>query len=800
MDIKQQTNNVASQGRYGDTMLMHVNPAEVQGLASIMPLTQNPQTGQPEAFLPFLAPLLGSMAGTALFTGLSAPVAGAIGSGIATAIQSGDLKQGIMSGITGFGLGKALGAAGFGAEGRAAEALTTAGETGAAANLVTGEGVKQALAAEAAVAPAQAAAEAAATQTLGEGVSTFASQLAKPSSYLPIAMGEGQKGVIEAQENFERQMAQMELDRKKAREKMYADNPENIPMSSRYYGASGGIMSLAEGGPIGGVTIMDEVPKIPPRKLPPRLPRNVIPDNSFESAMAGLQDYKYKPRESKEPVRQAYEKMQVNELTGTEMPTGQFVPASDYRAGIDPEFNYFPRSNTPATYLGDYLDGIGGGGYGGGGYGGGPGGGAGYIPFDRFDYDRFDIDNIPFDYDRFINPINFPMGVTQNSFLPKESILNNISNTTIPNSVPVPVPVSLSEPLTQDSRGGSFMFKIRDAIEQNPDIVRQGGGFLGKRFDEIPLEDRGFGPGIRRSEDFFRPEELMMPPVIPTPPPTQNSGIGGARTFDNFKKFIAQNPDKTKQGEGILGGVDLTGESLRKAYDEGRGVLQRPPLEDLMMPPVMQESMPIVPPMPLTLRNDLGLASINRPEELNVNRQRMPMRMSEGKQLPNEGLEALAQTEKGKEAVRQMGFELQMGGLTPSNEEIQQVAQAIMGQSSNQDAVISMFIEKYGNEIFMQVREMILNPQGNAQTQGMIEGEGSGMDDEVMGMIGNQRPVAVSPGEYIVPADVVSGLGDGSSDSGAEELDGMLDRVRKERTGTTKQAPQLSNAGGLLPK
>jgi hypothetical protein len=113
MDIKQQTNNVASQGRYGDTMLMHVNPAEVQGLASIMPLTQNPQTGQPEAFLPFLAPLLGSMAGTALFTGLSAPVAGAIGSGIATAIQSGDLKQGIMSGITGFGLGKALGAAGL---------------------------------------------------------------------------------------------------------------------------------------------------------------------------------------------------------------------------------------------------------------------------------------------------------------------------------------------------------------------------------------------------------------------------------------------------------------------------------------------------------------------------------------------------------------------------------------------------------------------------------------------------------------------------------------------------------------
>ena len=51
--------------------------------------------------------------------------------------------------------------------------------------------------------------------------------------------------------------------------------------------------------------------------------------------------------------------------------------------------------------------------------------------------------------------------------------------------------------------GGRFMSSIRDAIEQNPDIVRQGGNILGKRFDEIPLEDRGFGPGIRRSEDFL---------------------------------------------------------------------------------------------------------------------------------------------------------------------------------------------------------------------------------------------------------------------------------------------------------
>jgi len=92
MDIKQQTQNVAAQGRYGDSMLMHVNPAEVKGLASALPLTVNPQTGQPEAFLPFLAPLLGStlfstLAGTgALGATLAAnsALASGIGAGLAT--------------------------------------------------------------------------------------------------------------------------------------------------------------------------------------------------------------------------------------------------------------------------------------------------------------------------------------------------------------------------------------------------------------------------------------------------------------------------------------------------------------------------------------------------------------------------------------------------------------------------------------------------------------------------------------------------------------------------------------------
>jgi hypothetical protein len=105
MDIKQQTQNVANQGRYGDSMLLHVNPAEVKGLAQAMPITVNPQTGQPEAFLPFLAPMLGSWLGTTFLTSLSPALAAGIGAGAATYAQSGGSgSKALLSGLTaGFG-------------------------------------------------------------------------------------------------------------------------------------------------------------------------------------------------------------------------------------------------------------------------------------------------------------------------------------------------------------------------------------------------------------------------------------------------------------------------------------------------------------------------------------------------------------------------------------------------------------------------------------------------------------------------------------------------------------------------
>ena len=134
------------------------------------------------------------------------------------------------------------------------------------------------------------------------------------------------------------------------------------------------------------------------------------------------------------------------------------------------------------------------------------------------------------------------------------------------------------------------------------------------------------------------------------------------------------------------------------------------------------------------------------------------------------------------ESVRnEMGFK-QAGGETEVDPLVTEVTAFILGESDNNEA-LNAFIQKYGNEAFMQLRQQILQSLvPNAQTEGQIQGDGNGgMDDDLFGRIGNKERIAVSQDEFIVPADVVSMLGDGSSDAGSKELYDMMDRVRNEK-------------------
>jgi hypothetical protein len=84
------------------------------------------------------------------------------------------------------------------------------------------------------------------------------------------------------------------------------------------------------------------------------------------------------------------------------------------------------------------------------------------------------------------------------------------------------------------------------------------------------------------------------------------------------------------------------------------------------------------------------------------------------------------------------------------------------------------------------------------QTEGQVEGNGDGMSDQVYGDIENQQEVALSKDEFIVPADVVSSLGNGSSDAGADELYRMMERVRMAKSGKKTQPPEI-DAEDYLP-
>jgi hypothetical protein len=74
----------------------------------------------------------------------------------------------------------------------------------------------------------------------------------------------------------------------------------------------------------------------------------------------------------------------------------------------------------------------------------------------------------------------------------------------------------------------------------------------------------------------------------------------------------------------------------------------------------------------------------------------------------------------------------------------------------------------------------------------MLKGPGDGMSDDIPATIGKKQPARLADGEFVIPADVVSHIGNGSTSAGAKQLYAMMDRIRDARTGTKKQGKQIN--------
>lgn len=80
---------------------------------------------------------------------------------------------------------------------------------------------------------------------------------------------------------------------------------------------------------------------------------------------------------------------------------------------------------------------------------------------------------------------------------------------------------------------------------------------------------------------------------------------------------------------------------------------------------------------------------------------------------------------------------------------------------------------------------------GQVYFEGMVKGDGDGMSDEIPFSIEGKQPALLSRDEYVLPADVVSALGNGSSNAGADMLDKFMTDVREKTMGRERQINQI---------
>jgi len=119
---------------------------------------------------------------------------------------------------------------------------------------------------------------------------------------------------------------------------------------------------------------------------------------------------------------------------------------------------------------------------------------------------------------------------------------------------------------------------------------------------------------------------------------------------------------------------------------------------------------------------------------------------------------------------------------------------AVQGSHPQPEIALGAFLARYGEKALRDLVDRVQSGEmerSAAEGEGRVAGPGDGMSDMVPASVEGQQDVLLSDGEYIVPADVVSGLGNGSSDAGAKALDDMRDKVRMSRTGRKQQAPAV---------
>lgn len=126
---------------------------------------------------------------------------------------------------------------------------------------------------------------------------------------------------------------------------------------------------------------------------------------------------------------------------------------------------------------------------------------------------------------------------------------------------------------------------------------------------------------------------------------------------------------------------------------------------------------------------------------------------------------------------------------------------AIKGEVEDPRPVLGAFLAKYGEDALRNLVDKVQSGEVDetaARSSGMLKGPGDGMNDRIPAKVEGGQDVLLANNEYIVPADVISALGNGSSDAGAQHMDKMLERVRTAAHGKSTQQKKVT-AEKVLP-
>ena len=146
------------------------------------------------------------------------------------------------------------------------------------------------------------------------------------------------------------------------------------------------------------------------------------------------------------------------------------------------------------------------------------------------------------------------------------------------------------------------------------------------------------------------------------------------------------------------------------------------------------------------------------------------------------------------------GGQAEMQGNDPQ-EIMLNAIRALQGMSSDPEKDIAVFVQAFGSEALRDLQMRVASGEmggGEAGLGRLLEGEGDGMSDSIdaeivsdeMAPSGSGEPLKVADGEYVVAADAVADIGNGSTNAGAKKLDDLMKEVRRARHGTTKQPPE----------